>query len=104
MKKYRYFIFIVGVLLTAVVCMDIYWWIANFDSSKPFEEVKEIYLSRFPRALRNAVLTTLIEIAILSLAAFCFLKTKNYKNLKILSWVLFGFDALIICWLLFTLM
>jgi len=105
MQKYRCLVFMIGILLTAVVCWDIYSWIViASDRSRAFEEAKEIYLSRFPLVLRNAVLTTLIEMAILSLAAFCFLKTRNYKDLKILSRVLFVVDVLIIGWLLFTLM
>ena len=95
----------VGILLTTVVCWDIYMWmVIAADRSRTFEEVKGIYLSRFPEVLRHPVLTTFIEIAMLLFGTVCFFKTKNYKNLRIGSWVLFWFDALIICWLLFTLM
>jgi len=105
MQKYRWLIFIVGVFLTAIVCWDIYTWIViAADKSRTFEEVKEIYFSRFPEAFRHPILTTFIEIAILLPGTVCFFQTKNYKDLRIVSWALFWFDTLIICWLLFTLM
>jgi len=105
MRRYRWLVFISGILLTAVVCWDIGTWVVICaDGSRTFEAAKEIYLSRFPEAFRHPILTTFIEIAILLLGTVCFFQTQNYKDLKIGSWVLFWFDVFIICWLLFTLM
>jgi len=105
MQKYRYFIFLAGVVLTAVVYADIYAWIIiSADKSRSFEEVKQIYLSRFPMSFRNPRLLTFIEALLLSIAAFLFFSTRHDKYLKLVSRILLGLDILITAWLLFTLM
>ena len=105
MQKYKYFIFLAGLVLTAVVYADIYEWIIiSADKSRSFEEVKQIYLSRFPMSFRNPRLLTFIEVLLLSIAVFFFFITRHDTYLKLVSRILSGLDILIIAWLLFTLL
>ena len=100
-----FYFFFAGVVLTAVVYADIYEWIIiSVNKSRSFEEVKQMYLRRFPMSFRNPRVLTFIEVILLSIAVFFFFITRHDTYFKVVSRILLGLDILIIAWLLFTLM
>lgn len=105
MNKPEYFYFIIGLMLLAVVSMDIYWWInISSDASKTFEQVKAEYLLLFPEFIRNARMLTVLNIAGLSIAGLLFYKSTDIAQLKVLGWILVVLCGILVAWQVFTLM
>ena len=95
-------VFSIAVILLVIVLINILLWfyVCN-KTAKSFYENRAEYLSYFPRILQHARLLTVIDIVLLSIAAFIF--NKSRKLLKV-STVLFYVCVVLICWQVFTLM
>lgn len=105
MTKPEYFYFIIGLILFALVGLDIYWWInISSDASKTFEQVKAEYLLLFPESLRNALILTVLNIVGLSIAGLLFFKSTDIAQLKVLGWILVVLCGILVAWQVFTLM
>lgn len=97
--------FIIALFLFIVVVLNIYLWISiSIEPMRSFEESKGEYLSKFPKAMRNARLITLGNIILLSIASFLFFKVKKTRGLKIISFTLLLLSILLLAWQLFSLM
>jgi hypothetical protein len=68
-----------------------------------FEQAKIIYLGKFPRQINDASVITIIDIVLLGCAIGLFYGSKKAPNLKLVSWILLIFTAILFLWQLFSL-
>jgi hypothetical protein len=94
---------VLGILLTLAVCVDIYWWIAGWDSQLSFESNRQEWLAHFPAALQNARLITCINIICLGVAIAAFAVCRRY-GYRLAALILIIADALLLGWQLFSLL
>ena len=105
MKSKESLYFIIGLILLSIVGIDIYWWIIiSSDSSKTFSEVQAAYFQKFPPFLRNGQSITIINVVLLSIAAFLFQKSSNFASFKKLSPIFMIICLVLIAWQIFSLM
>ena len=95
-------VFSIAIIFLSVVLINIFlWFYVCSKPAKTFYETRDNYLFYFPGFLQHAMLLTVINIVLLSIAAFIF--NKSRKLLKV-SNVLFYVCVVLISWQVFTLM
>lgn len=99
--------FLTGSITTSVVIYSIVLWIHLFKTNwGTREELIELYLSYFPRFMRNVILLTLADISLCLISIFCFLILLNFTKSKIvkhISFLMLILNGIFISWLLLTL-
>jgi len=97
--------FIIALSLFCLVVLNIYLWISiSIEPMKSFQQAKSEYLSKFPKAIQNARLITLLNIIFLSVASFLFFKVQTARGLKTLSLTFFFISIILMAWQLFSLL
>ena len=87
--------FFIGSLFLLVVMIDTIWWFQGWSSNRSFEENRALYLARFPEFLQDAILITLINIILLGISIFAFLKTQQANYLRTISVILLTIAGLL---------
>ena len=102
------FFYILGALVLSLVITDVILWIIiSSDDSKSFNVVVKESLSYWPRFIKTAIQSTLVNIAIGGVSILLFIggyvtsKTKFHKRLGL---VLIVFGGAITYWQVFSLM
>lgn len=102
--KYKGVIYGIALLFLALTIADTYLWISITNKYETFEQCKEVYLSYFPLAIRNAHLLTVFSIALSGTATVIFIRAIDHKYLKLTSIFLGAIACLLTAWHLFSLM
>ena len=96
-----------SVFLSLVITDVILWIIISSDNSKSFSEVVKEYLSHWPRFIRTAIQSTLVNILIGAVSILLFIGgyvTSKTKFRKRLGLVLIVFGGVLTYWQIFSLM
>ena len=97
-------LFVLGICILSFVVMDVTWWIQiSADDSKSLEQVNKDYLRKFPDFITNGKQVVILNILLLFISSFCFLKFAKLKKVKTLSIALIIFNMTVALWQIFTL-
>ena len=97
--------FIIAFILFSIVAVDIYWWIQiSSDFSKSLDQAKREYHEKFPCFIGKGHSVAILNILLLSVAAFLFYKAQTLQKIKLLSKIFFVISIVLIAWQVFSLM
>jgi hypothetical protein len=87
------------------VVIDLYWWIdISTDASKSFEQAKQEYFARFPEFIGEGHGVTMLNLVLLSVSGFLFIKASAAKQLKVVSAIGTIICLILGAWMIFSLM
>ncbi len=97
-------VLVISFILTALVLVDMYWWMKTTTETQGFEDALREYLSIFPELIKDGRIIKYITtiMAAIAIAGYIYLiKKRTYFIISIVSLSITGF---IFVWSLFSLM